>query len=1631
MAFPQDRLGLRVEIVTNEIDLGPGLWTWTDISDRLLPQDLSNARGRADESSRTQPATVSAVFRNLDGYLTPDDARSPYWPNVARGTPIRYSVDGADRALLMNGGPFSEATTPSHPDFEFAGDFDVRVRVHPDQWDTSSWFSSPTQPLVSRFGEGVQKSWLFGTFTFGYPRMRWTLDGTTVTNGSGIANMAATRPTWFAAAFQANNGDGGTTISYYRHDGATAPALLEDWTFITSRAVTGVGAPLAISSEPLRVGSAMGFDPESFRGRMFKMELRNGINGLLVTDPDFAAQAIGTTQFADSTGKTWTIGTGAEISTLRPRFVGTIDEVDPTWPWGDHERHGPTPSEAWVTITASDALRRISQGAKPVRSSLYRLTAEHAGIVGYWPCEEPTGTAQFATPTPAQTAADVGVDIATGNDSTLLASGPLPTIEADKVGTWHAVVNGGGNTEWVVEWYSKIPTLPSDPAVVRMMEVESAGTIAKWILALSNNVLEVTALAPGGAEVFSNTFGHGGFYAVDGWVSWRLTATQNGANIDWSLLGLIVDVGALSGGAGSQAGTLGRVSAVGLTETGPTDGMSFGHVSVQDGSLVVGWAAGADTAWVGESAAHRVWRLCHEENLDAEIIGDTTVVATVRGDLSLSAAMGPQRRDNLIELINECVDADLGILSARRGAPGLIYRTRLTLHSTTPQLTLDAAAPPGGQVTQPFQPKLDDQRIRNDVTVAAKAGSAARAVDQVSVDKEGRYDVAPEINGVGGVRIQTAILQFQPGLPTEVRTQNEQTAAWLLHVGTWPGMRYPDVSTDLAISPALIPAWHDVDLGDRVSVVNLPEQHPDRTVELLVEAIDERLSPTGWVPTLTCSPGGPWLVGRLTDGTAPALEQERLDDPAATVDEFLGTFDTNIQLDVAGWTTATADYPMLVTVGGEIIEANGITGTTTQKLTGCVRSVNGVVKHHQVGAPVSPYDPQRLALGYSSFVFDPALVPVEGLEFTYPYLASEVTVGAADDLQAAIDAAAAGDKIIFSGDHTAEGKITTTKRIWLCGADPSAKIERFEAVGAIEGLWLSAFTVERTTPVDSNAYRGVWNLNGALTRAHFFDLEVTGHGLNWGIELNRRYRNDHCVIHSTEVHDIENIAYVLHGDNIRTWGLIAHDIYRTVDLSFSDVDAVNYAGAHHTHSGFWFYGIHEDDSISTQSQGRANPTGPFGAASEPHNDGWQTFKTFKLDGKTPWNTRDVVFRDGVVDFRAAAGVGGSGGRHAFGQSSHSSGGVFLAGDITVERVKMATVGTSVVYLLGNDKFVIDDCEFWLTNPNSGPTPTFAAVSYGAAGGDGPPTNDNPVLTNNVLYREGTNQPIRTGAAFTNLTESGNTLIVGDPPDQSAYTSPPLERPTNTEVQAILNAGPSFASLFATSFTGGASELTDYNLYDGPVGTLNGNNGWGGRRATQVTVNTSHPTENDVLTITAEMGSGGDAGILISSGAKLWGTSQDYSFRYGRIRARMRMDLDPDEVTSGLALLWQADTPTTKGPELNIFENFADRDTRNPIQMFLHWGATGQFQKQDDYGPDYTGDLWHNFECVWTPDLISLAVDGNPPVILSTSQTEIMQEDMDLVFQNDAWPNPATPTTQPVLTAARLLEVSSFSVETMV
>lgn len=206
--------------------------------------------------------------------------------------------------------PTGHAVTPDAAALDIVGDIHVRVEVFLPDWSPGVVLYFAAKYVDS----GDQRSWAFGLWDTGELFFKWstagTLGTTTTHTTFGHRIPQGSRRIAVGVKFDVDNGASGNTATF-----ETATSIGGTWSDFATVTASGTTSIFS-SSAPLEVGNV---DDGTFTalgegdGRAFKMELRSSIAGTVVANPDFTAQALGTTSFADGTGKTWTLS-GASIA---------------------------------------------------------------------------------------------------------------------------------------------------------------------------------------------------------------------------------------------------------------------------------------------------------------------------------------------------------------------------------------------------------------------------------------------------------------------------------------------------------------------------------------------------------------------------------------------------------------------------------------------------------------------------------------------------------------------------------------------------------------------------------------------------------------------------------------------------------------------------------------------------------------------------------------------------------------------------------------------------------------------------------------------------------------------------------------------------------------------------------------------------------------------------------------------------------------------------------------------------------------------------------------------------------------------------------------------------------------------
>lgn len=597
-------------------------------------------------------------------------------------------------------------------------------------------------------------------------------------------------------------------------------------------------------------------------------------------------------------------------------------------------------NDVWVEIEARGVLRRLTQGNSPLNSTMYRglLTLAANPPVAYWPCEDAEGSTVLAS------ALDGGRPMTITGSPTLAGyegfacSKPLPLVGNS---SWRGVVPGYTNTgENQVRFLLQIPDggMTNGAVVIRLI---MTGGARRWDLVYttaSAGTLTLYIYDEDGVELDSSSVTD-----FDGSLR-RMTIAASLENFiftrwEWGSAQVTDGIAVTYSDAISGVGP-GIVSRVEIDPDGVLDQVAVGHISVHAGITSLTDLAYELMAYEGETAGRRVERLCGEEGLGFESIGD----------LDDTVAMGTQGVATLLDLIRECAEADGGILYEPPTTLGLGYRARTSLYNQDASLALDYAA---GHLFGELLPVDDDLNTRNDITVSRSGGSSART--ELST---GALSVLPPPDGVGRYA-ETVTLNVETDDPLA------DQAGWRLHLGTVDEARYPRVTVHLGRrvvteSTTLRTDTLGLRPGDRLTISSLPVWLPPDDASQLVIGLSEQIDKFEHVITFNCVPESPWRVATVDGGSTA-----RVGTDGSELATGVDSDDTSLSVSVTAgelWTTDAGEAPFDVLVGGEVMTVTAVSGASSPQTFTVTRSVNGVTKPHQPGTAVVLAQPAIVAL---------------------------------------------------------------------------------------------------------------------------------------------------------------------------------------------------------------------------------------------------------------------------------------------------------------------------------------------------------------------------------------------------------------------------------------------------------------------------------------------------------------------------------------------------------------------------------------------------------------------------------------------------------------------------------------------
>ncbi|MEU6204599.1 hypothetical protein ABZ814_13540 [Micromonospora musae] len=175
-----------------------------------------------------------------------------------------------------------------------------------------------------------------------------------------------------------------------------------------------------------------------------------------------------------------------------------------------------------------------------------------------------------------------------------------------------------------------------------------------------------------------------------------------------------------------------------------------------------------------------------------------------------------------------------------------------------------------------------------------------------------------------------------------------------------PALRESTFPIDLAANPELLDGWLACGIGSRIQRTNPPTQYGPGPLDTLVEGWTETIGPRSWTVQVTPAPAEPWEVAEA-DGV------QRVAADGSTLSSSLSSSGTSAQITFTTangpWTTAAADFPIDIRVGGERVTVSAISGSTSpQTATISARGVNGVQRAWPAGTEVDVWNPAIVPL---------------------------------------------------------------------------------------------------------------------------------------------------------------------------------------------------------------------------------------------------------------------------------------------------------------------------------------------------------------------------------------------------------------------------------------------------------------------------------------------------------------------------------------------------------------------------------------------------------------------------------------------------------------------------------------------
>jgi hypothetical protein len=912
MAFPDEPRDIVTEIYVNG--------DWVDISSDVRgdTDGITVTHGRPNEAGDPQPSACTFVLNNPDGHYSPDWPEGDYYGTLDRNTPTRTTINVARDTFTRTvaNGLGTMDTGQTYVLSGFGGS------VVAGDWDVTSGVATVSIPAAN-----AQRRMKIT----GDPDTFYDVDvAVTVT----VPFTDVTGATLVPLSIVLRDLGGDDSVWAQILINTAEEIYLRIWDGVTD---TEIGPEEFISELTHTAAQAlrMRFQVE---GHMFRAKV-----WAAGTPEPYGWRVTAWSGIHPTAGQVTFYGWVVTGNTNAKPIVLSYDDVVvrslvhagevSSWP-ANWDVSG---QDITATVESYGITRRLGQGTAPVQSTLYRGISSLTTLLAYWPGEDGSESSVLNSATGGPPITITGATTF-ASYSDIAATQPIPTFGTG--GVWTGLVPVHTDpTELQLRFLMHIPDGGLTPAfatgaVICDIHTTSGYHWSVWyhtggLLSSHLTRFDTTTVYDSGPASFGGS--------IDGRnVMVSLEVEQSGANVDLTLE--VLDVGVTVGffiTTTIASRPVLPVQRVMFGNNADCSGMALGQIYLTNTVADLFELADELEAYQGETALVRMRRLCSQNDVVFTEVSNTAID---------SERVGPQRPLTLLQLLNECADADRGTLYDSKGRLGLIYRERAAIYNQTDRLVIDYSA---GQIGEPFKPVRDDQATRNDITVnRTNGGRSIAALTEGPMSTQERAD-----GGVG--RYDTALT-----LNVADDAQLDDLAGFELRKGTVAKTRYPSVVLNLhnpnvAADDELAINALDLGVDDRFTIINPKAGQTADDISLIARGWSRYL--TNFIDTLTinAAPAEPYDVLRLDgDATYPS----KWDTGGSELASGVTTTATSFSVTVTGtqlWTTDAGQMPIPILIGGEEVSVTAISGGSSPQTFTVTRSVNGVVKTHAAGTALS------------------------------------------------------------------------------------------------------------------------------------------------------------------------------------------------------------------------------------------------------------------------------------------------------------------------------------------------------------------------------------------------------------------------------------------------------------------------------------------------------------------------------------------------------------------------------------------------------------------------------------------------------------------------------------------------------